>query len=175
MIVWINGVFGCGKTSVSNELDRRLEDSYIYDPEKVGFLIRDNIPSNMKENDFQDFHIWREFNYSMLSYINSNFKGTIIVPMTVINKRYFDEVVGKLKSVGIVVKHFTLLANKDTLLYRLNLRGDGENTWIHNRMDKCMKCLGNEYFKEHIITDNKTIEEVAEIIANSCNLNLLKR
>lgn len=175
MIIWINGTFGCGKTSVSNELNKRLENSYVYDPEEVGFFIRENIPSDLKNNDFQDFYLWREFNYSMLSYISTNFKGTIIVPMTIINERYFDEIVGKLKSDGLVVKHFTLLASRDTLLDRLNRRGDGENSWVNNRIDRCIQCLDSEYFKEHIITDEKAIEEIAEIIANSCSLNLLSK
>lgn len=171
MIIWINGTFGCGKTSVANELDRRLENSFVYDPEEVGFFIRENIPSDLKNSDFQDYYMWRQFNYSMLSYISSNFRGIIIVPMTITNERYFDEIVGKLKSDGIKVNHFTLLASKDTLLDRLNRRGDGENAWIHNRIDKCMECLDSEYFKEHITTDKKTIEEVADIIVASCNLN----
>lgn len=49
MIIWINGTFGCGKTSVSNELHRRLENSYVYDPEEIGFFIRDNLPSDLKK------------------------------------------------------------------------------------------------------------------------------
>lgn len=172
MIIWINGAFGSGKTSVSKELNKRLENSYVYDPEEAGFFIRDNIPSDMKNNDFQDFHLWRQFNYNMLSYINSNYTGTIIVPMTIIVKEYFDEIIGKLKSDGVLVHHFTLLASRDALLDRLICRGDGNNSWILNRMDRCVQSLSNEYFKEHIITDDKTIEEVAEIIATSCNLNL---
>ncbi len=168
MIIWINGTFGCGKTSVSNELHRRLENSYVYDPEEIGFFIRDNLPSGLKKEDFQDFRLWREFNYNMLSYITSNFNGTIIVPMTIINKQYFGEIVDKLKSDGLVIRHFTLLASKSTLLERLKRRGDDENEWILNRIDKYIKCLNSELFKEHISTDKRTIEEVAEIIATSC-------
>lgn len=175
MIVWINGAFGSGKTSVSNELDIRLENSYVYDPEEVGFFIRENIPSKLKNNDFQDFNLWREFNYKMLSYIHSNYRGTIVVPMTIINKSYFDEIIGKLKSEGITVKHFTLIASKNILLDRLNRRGDGENSWIHNRIDSYIECFNSEYFKEHIITDKRTIEEITEIIATSCNLELLTK
>lgn len=175
MILWINGSFGSGKTSVCNELNRRIENSYIYDPEEAGFFIRDNIPPNLKNNDFQDFDLWRNFNYKMLSYIHSNFKGTVIVPMTITNEKYFDEIVGRLKSDGTNVKHFTLVASKNTLIDRLNRRGDGDNPWIHNRIDQCIQCLDNEYFKEHIITDKKTIEEITEIIASSSNLMLLPK
>ncbi|MTI47905.1 MAG: tunicamycin resistance protein [Firmicutes bacterium] len=164
MIIWINGSFGSGKTSISNQLNKRLKNSYIYDPEEVGFFIRNNIPSTLKNYDFQDFHLWREFNYKMLSYIESNYKGIIIVPMTIIKKQYFDEIIGRLVSDGILVKHFTLLASKDTLIDRLTSRGDGKNSWVIARVDKCIEALNDEYFKEHIITDEKTAEEVTAII-----------
>lgn len=88
--------------------------------------------------------------------------------MTIINKQYFGELVDKLKSDGLVIRHFTLLASKSTLLERLKRRGDDENEWILNRIDKYIKCLNSEFFKEHISTDKRTLEEVAEIIATSC-------
>ena len=36
MIIWINGAFGSGKTNVAYELNRRIESSYVYDPEEIG-------------------------------------------------------------------------------------------------------------------------------------------
>ena len=38
MIIWINGAFGSGKTQVAHELKRRLENSFIYDPEQIGYF-----------------------------------------------------------------------------------------------------------------------------------------
>jgi adenylylsulfate kinase-like enzyme len=32
MIIWINGAFGSGKTQMAFEINRRLENSYVYDP-----------------------------------------------------------------------------------------------------------------------------------------------
>ena len=59
MIIWINGAFGSGKTTCAYELHRRLPNSYVYDPENIGFVIRDNIPDEMKQKDFQDYEQWR--------------------------------------------------------------------------------------------------------------------
>lgn len=39
MIIWINGAFGSGKTQTSYELQRRIPNSVVYDPEKIGFLL----------------------------------------------------------------------------------------------------------------------------------------
>ena len=63
MILWINGAFGAGKTTVANELNRRIENAYIYDPENAGYFIRKNIPQQINtEDNFQDYKLWRDFN-----------------------------------------------------------------------------------------------------------------
>jgi uridine kinase len=38
LIIWLNGAFGAGKTTAAFELCRRLPDSFVYDPENVGFF-----------------------------------------------------------------------------------------------------------------------------------------
>lgn len=60
MIIWINGAFGAGKTQTAYELHRRLPDSYVYDPENIGYFIRKNLPPALCEGDFQDYPMWRE-------------------------------------------------------------------------------------------------------------------
>lgn len=35
-IIWINGAFGSGKTSVADLLVRNLQNSMIFDPEEIG-------------------------------------------------------------------------------------------------------------------------------------------
>ena len=54
MIIWINGAFGSGKTHTAAELHRRLKDSYLYDPEEIGYFIRGHVPEEAKEGDFQE-------------------------------------------------------------------------------------------------------------------------
>ena len=174
MIIWINGAFGSGKTNTAYELNRRIENSYVYDPEEAGFFIRDNIPKELKLNDFQDFHMWREFNYQMLEYISKKYSGIIIVPMTITNQIYFNEVVDRLRQEGIDIKHFTLMAKKETLLKRLRQRGDGKNSWAAQQIDRCISQLSNSVFKEHIHTDHMTIDQVVGYIGELCNIKLLK-
>ncbi|MFD0693127.1 hypothetical protein ACFQZT_03390 [Paenibacillus sp. GCM10027628] len=112
MIIWINGAFGSGKTQTSFELYRRIPNSFVYDPEHAGYFIRKNIPKELSGGDFQNYPMWREFNYQMLAYISKEFKGTIIVPMTVVDPLYFDEIVGRLRNNNVTVHHFTLWASK---------------------------------------------------------------
>lgn len=173
MIIWINGAFGSGKTSAAYELDRRLTKSYVYDPEEAGFFIRDNIPPEIKQDDFQNYPMWREFNYKILKYIHSKYDGIIIVPMTITDENYFKEIIGKLRKDNIELKHFVLMANKDTLLGRLKKRGEGGKSWAAKQIDRCLVNLTKEVFQEHIDTDNMTIRQVIEHIANQCGFELL--
>lgn len=83
MIIWLNGAFGSGKTTNAFELKRRLPNSFVYDPENIGYFIRENIPKELHESNFQDHEQWRIFNYEMLKYISNTYEGTVIVPMTI--------------------------------------------------------------------------------------------
>jgi hypothetical protein len=39
VIIWINGGFVAGKTTLAGELQRRLPDAVVYDPEDVGLML----------------------------------------------------------------------------------------------------------------------------------------
>ena len=62
MIIWINGAFGSGKTVTAYELHRRIPNSFVYDPENIGFFLNKNLPKKLLKGDFQDYRIWRELN-----------------------------------------------------------------------------------------------------------------
>lgn len=173
MIIWLNGAFGSGKTHTAYELKWRIPQSFIYDPEEVGFFIRDNLPAGLSLGDFQDFPMWRDFNFEMLRYISNVFKGVIIVPMTITSESYFNEIVGRIRLENIQVRHFTLTAKKETLIKRLRKRGDGKNSWPAQQIDRCVTGLKSELFDEHISTDDMTIGQVAEYIAEVCDIKLL--
>ena len=71
MIIWINGSYGSGKTQTAYELQRRLDNSYVYDPENIGYFLDKNLPtefSKIKQGNFQNYELWRNFNYEMISY-----------------------------------------------------------------------------------------------------------
>ena len=58
MIIWINGGFGAGKTTLAAELHRRLPDAVVYDPEDVGVMLWKWMRPN---DDFQDLPSWRSW------------------------------------------------------------------------------------------------------------------
>lgn len=173
MIIWLNGAFGSGKTTCAFELNRRLPNSYVYDPENVGYFIRKNTPKKIQKADFQDHEQWRSFNYEMLKYIASEYLGIIIVPMTINNHQYYEEIIQRLIDDCIILKHYILYANKKTLLKRLNTRLERGETWAKSQIDRCIETFDTEITEEKIITDNRSVDYVVEEIAKRSGLTLL--
>ena len=171
MIIWLNGAFGSGKTQTAYELHRRLRNSYVYDPENIGFFIRDNIPGGIKKSDFQDYPMWREFNVKMIDYISENYNGHIIVPMTITNKQYYNEIIQSL-SENHQIMHFILYASKKTLLKRLASRFEGKSSWGAQQIDRCLSVFDKDIPGTKIDTDNLNIYQVVEKVAAAAGLIL---
>lgn len=172
MIIWLNGAFGAGKTQTAYELRRRMPGSFVFDPENAGYYIRKNVPKELSNGDFQDYPLWREFNYSFLKYLDRHYGGTLIVPMTVVDPSYFEEIVGQLRKDGVAVHHFALCATKETLRKRLRSRGERADGWPAQQIDRCVAGLSNEVFREHLHTDELSIQQVAETIAQRLGITL---
>lgn len=185
MIVWINGPYGGGKTQVAFELRRRVAGSVVCDPEEVGFGLHRMTPKGMR-GDFQDFTAWRVGVVEVLERVGRAHGGVVLVPMTVVEPGYFRETVGRLREGGHDVRHFALLAERETVLRRLRerrvggavrrlvgrgARPRGESFALRN-VDRCLEALPAPEFAEHIWTDELTVGQVAERIAASAGLTL---
>nr|UHA82472.1 hypothetical protein NNFBJPFD_00218 [Enterobacter cloacae] len=59
MIIWINGPFGAGKTTLAKRLRDRRSKSLIFDPEEIGFVVKETVPMPAS-GDYQDLPLWRE-------------------------------------------------------------------------------------------------------------------
>ena len=162
MILWINGAFGSGKSSVAEAINKKVHKSFIYDPEQVGYFLWDNFPNELKrKGNFQHMAIWREFNYKILKYINENYDGTIIVPMTIYIKQYYDEIIGNLINDGVSIKHYILSATKQTIIERLVQRGASDIGWEAQHIEACLNAFNADISDEKIHTDDKPIDEIA--------------
>jgi hypothetical protein len=168
VLVWINGPFGGGKTATAFELQRRLPGSVVCDPEHLGFGLHRMLPPSLR-TDFQSLRAWRSGVYEVLHLAARNHPGPVIVPMTLVDPGYFAEIIGRLRDDGHDVRHFALLADRDTVLRRLNRRSFGfglrHERWAVNRLDDCLERLRQPEFAEHIDTDQQTVPQVADTIA----------
>jgi hypothetical protein len=92
VIVWINGPFGVGKTTVATRLRAAILNARIFDPEDIGWIIG-RLPGQ-GHRDYQNRLLWRWITRELA-------RGrTLIVPMTICEPRYFDEIVGRLRTVS---------------------------------------------------------------------------
>jgi hypothetical protein len=162
VIIWINGPFGVGKTSVARELGTRWPASILFDPEWVGMLLRLIVPKDAHV-DFQTLPFWRESVVHAALSLDRHYDGPVIVPMTLWRTDYFDEIVGGLRSAGARVAHFTVMASRATLLERISGTEEGKG-WRLEHVDQCLDSLAAKRFAEHIPTDHRSIVEVADAI-----------
>lgn len=185
MLLWINGPFGGGKTQTAHEIQRRLPGSVVCDPEHAGFGLRRMLPPELR-GDFQDLESWRRGVVEVLDLALGKRDGVVIAPMTVTNPRYFEETVGRLRELGHDVRHFALLAERETVLKRLRERGFGHllqyvagkdaplrrESWAVQQLDHCLERLREPEFAEHLWTDHTTVPKTADRIAVLAGLTL---
>ena len=163
MLIWLNGAYGAGKTSVARNLAARLGNAPIVDPEEIGFMLRRVLPGE-PPGDFQDLPIWRRLVVEVLAEAQAVAGGTIIVPMTLANPAYFREIVEELRKRDVEVRHFTLLAPPRTLRFRLLKRLDrpAATRWCLAQVDRCAAELEKPDYAVHVATRGVSIAGVAD-------------
>jgi predicted kinase len=119
VIIWINGGFGAGKTTLAEELRRRLPDAIVFDPEDVGLMLWKWMRPG---GDFQHLPSWRELVVATALSLRRHHAETLIVPMSLIRGTYRAEILGGLADAGEEIVHVFLEADADVLRKRLNAR-----------------------------------------------------
>ncbi|MFE3113433.1 AAA family ATPase [Kitasatospora indigofera] len=119
MIVWINGAFGSGKTTLAQTLRRELPGAVLADPEEVGFILRQVFPG--KYDDFQDNPAWRPLVAHLITHCHrENDGGPVIIPMTLLNQDYAAEIHATIHIAGIPLRHLLLHADTYTIADRID-------------------------------------------------------
>ncbi|SFD07630.1 NUDIX hydrolase [Streptomyces aidingensis] len=123
MIVWLNGAHGAGKSTAGWELAGLLPDGILFEPERIGDLLRATLPRKLLEEvtHYQELPSWRWLVVETAAALYRETKGTIVVPMTVLRQDHRDELFGGLASRGLTVRHF-LLHTEETILRERILR-----------------------------------------------------
>jgi AAA domain-containing protein len=120
MIIWINGAFGAGRTTLAEELSRRLPEAVLFDPEYVGYILQRWVP--VPTGDFQDLPSWRELVIATALSLRKHHAATLIVPMTLINDDYLAEILGGLRAQGEEILHVFLDLDPAVLRQRITER-----------------------------------------------------
>ncbi|WP_406107685.1 AAA family ATPase [Micromonospora globbae] len=169
MIVWLNGAFGAGKTTVAAELCRALAGARRFDPEWVGFVLRRIRPG--LTGDYQDLAAWRTWTVRLAG-LAARHARPLVVPMTVLRADYRAEILGGLRNRGTPVRQVVLRVPGPVLRARID--GDrverAARAWRHRHVERALAELGGLADREAdtIEVDNhgRTPDEVAvEIVA----------
>lgn len=148
MIVWVNGAFGSGKSTLVEELHQRWPETLVYDPEMVGFVLREIV--EVPTGDFQDLRLWRRQVAGLAVGLVEEYRRPVLVPMTLVDPGYAGEIFGALEDAGIEVRHFFLRVSREELEKRIDGRtffpGDAERErqvrrWAKGRIAACMAAV----------------------------------
>lgn len=163
MIVFLNGTFGVGKTTIATQLLERLPGSLLFDAELVGYFLRHIVAPIENPADFQDLALWRSLTVTTAQQLRATYGRTLIMPMTIWRPDYFNEVIGGLRASEPALHHFTLTARPETLEARIRRSGEAVE-WRLDHLQRCTTALAAPDFATHIATDDKTPTEVVEAI-----------
>ena len=167
MVIFINGSFGVGKTTVSRLLARQLPGSVVVDPEPIGVILMRlaGLWPRRRIDDFQDLASWRAISSRTIGFAQ-RFRATVIVPMTFSNLDYLGEFLSYLRNRGVPTHHFCLTAPYATVLERLHAREKSRPTaWVLRRSAECCEAHQAPEFARHISTNDRSAREVANEIA----------
>ncbi len=139
MILWINGPYGVGKSTLAEELRRLKPDSLIFDAEAVGNAVRENMPPDKYSAVFEGYPLWFKFCSELLTEISKSFLGDIFVPMTLIYPDSFEKIAAPLRECGIDIRHILLESDYQTVHDRILERGEDEDCWCIENIGLCLE------------------------------------
>lgn len=116
MIIWINGPFGVGKSTLATMLAPMIDSGMIMDPEVLGAYLHRFVPLS-PTGDYQDLELWRSLTVHGITELRRIYDATVVVPMSLLNPNYIDSMLGALSTQGETLLH-VFLDTSDTALIR---------------------------------------------------------
>ncbi len=118
MILWLNGAFGAGKTTVAEQIVADNPQWRLFDPEMVGFLVRSQF-QDFGFADFQQLRSWRRLTPMVADEIARETGQHLVIPQTVLDQQYWRELVTGIGDHGHTLHHVLLDARPEILRQRI--------------------------------------------------------
>lgn len=173
MILWVNGPFGVGKTTVANLLVEHMHGALRIDPEKIGHALWAQLPPELRREEFELEPVWRALTRRMVADMAGLYARPLVVAMTIARRAVFEQIIDGLRSDGYCVKHFTLMASAATIRSRIQTRmqqrGErpdswGELSWEGLQVNRCLAELDHPNFAVHVDTEGRDASRVADAV-----------
>jgi shikimate kinase len=117
-ILWLNGTFGVGKTTTAKLVAAEHGDLRFYDPEWVGYLLRDHL-RDRQVTDFQQLPGWRRLVPLVADELVASTGQDLIAVQTVLVEGYWRELAAGLAELGHEVCHVVLEATEAAMHERI--------------------------------------------------------
>jgi predicted kinase len=146
MIIWINGAFGVGKSTLARELAATIPDCMIMDPEVIGAYLHRLIPDS-PTGDYQDLEFWRSLTTHTILKLRRIYRVTVVVPMTMVNPTWLEGIHGTIRKHGESLLHVFLDADESTLRDRIDNHAadtvdptidSGVREWRLQQLSRCL-------------------------------------
>lgn len=156
-IVWINGLFGSGKTTAAITM-RRTRDCAIFDAEDVGALVaRIARQAGRCADDFQHFRAWRKIvPIAAVAMANEFAPVPVVMPMTVGFPEYRNKIRRALRTSGIRYVEVYLACDAGECESRLVRRDGRRGDWAVRRNSELISAFEND--QEAEILDVRSID-----------------
>jgi hypothetical protein len=118
VIVWINGTFGVGKTTIAELVTKRVPGLRLFDPEWVGYMLKANL-AGVEVADFQDLLPWRTLVPAVAGEIAVLTGDRLLAVQAVLVEAYWHELRSGLMAHGLDVFHVVLDATDAALRARI--------------------------------------------------------
>ena len=138
-MLWLNGPFGVGKTTVAKLLTGRR----LVDPENIGYVMKRTF---WRRADYQDVALWRRLVVRQVR--RAARRGPVVVPMTIVRRDVLDEVIGRLDDVRLVA----LVAPPEVIEARAvgDAADPSARQWRLDNLARCVTAFADPAFGEHV-------------------------
>jgi len=173
LMILINGAFGVGKSTTAQALHARIANSMIYDPEEVGYLLRNIlVPSGIEATgDFQHSKLWPTLTIEVARQLRAQYQRTLIVPMTFGFPEYFRQIKAGFAAFEPIIYHFCLMASQTTIHQRLAERGDPADSWSYQQTARCLAAFELPEYREYIDTELHSPAQVVDLILDHLKIS----
>ena len=141
MIIWINGAYGSGKSTVARKIQEWMPNALIFDAEAVGNAVRDNMERLEYHAEFPEYLIWRKFVAELLLEISKEEDRLILCPMTVLYQEYLDSIFAEFDKHQLSYIHIILDVPSEEIATRILHRGEEPDCWCMRQKDRCPELL----------------------------------